>query len=75
MSPHFGSLWVVAAAREGPETSSQPPAPRPPPTSTQLLAREWQEGRVLVQVLVEVDAQKTQLLLDALDFLQGGAQL
>ena len=40
------------------------------PARTQLLAREWQEGRVLVQVLVEVDAQETQLLLDALDFLK-----
>lgn len=39
------------------------------PSRTQLLACERQEGRVLVQVLVEVDAQETQLLLDALDFL------
>lgn len=46
------------------------PCPSPcAPARTQLLACERQEGRVLVQVLVEVDAQETQLLLDALDFL------
>lgn len=46
------------------------PCPSPcAPARTQLLACEWQEGRVLVEVLVEVDAQETQLLLDALDFL------
>lgn len=37
---------------------------------TQLLAAEAQTGRVLVEVLVEVDAQAAQLLLDGLDLLQ-----
>lgn len=37
---------------------------------TQLLACEGQEGGVLIQVLVEVDAQQAQLLLDLLDLLQ-----
>lgn len=45
------------------------PARHPVHPRTQLLACEWQEGRILVEVLVEVDAQETQLLLDALDFL------
>lgn len=35
----------------------------------QLLSREGQEGRVLIQILVEVDAQQAQPLLDALDLL------
>lgn len=43
----------------------------PSPTAlTQLLACEGQEGGVLIQVLVEVDAQQAQLLLDLLDLLQ-----
>lgn len=37
---------------------------------TQLLAAEAQAGRVLVEVLVEVDAQAAQLLLDGFDLLQ-----
>lgn len=45
------------------------PARHPVHPRTQLLACEWQEGRILIEVLVEVDAQETQLLLDALDFL------
>lgn len=40
------------------------------PLRTQLLPCERQEGRVLIQVLIEVDAQQTQLFLDAFDFLQ-----
>lgn len=36
---------------------------------TQLLSAEGQAGGVLVQVLVEVDAQVAQLLLDVLDLL------
>lgn len=36
---------------------------------TQLLSAEGQAGGVLVQVLVEVDAQLAQLLLDAFDLL------
>lgn len=39
------------------------------PGLTQLVSAEAQTGRVLVQVLVEVDAQVAQLLLDGLDFL------
>lgn len=37
---------------------------------TQLLSCEGQEGGVLVEVLVEVDAQQAQPLLDVLDLLQ-----
>lgn len=36
---------------------------------TQLVSAEGQAGGVLVQVLVEVDAQVAQRLLDALDLL------
>lgn len=45
------------------------PSPHSPPR-TQLLSCEGQEGRVLIQVLIEVNAQETQLLLDAFDFLR-----
>lgn len=45
------------------------PFPHSPPR-TQLLSCKWQEGRVLIQVLIEVNAQETQLLLYAFDFLK-----
>lgn len=44
--------------------------PRAPHARTQLFACEGQEGGVFIQVLVEVNAKQTQLLLDALDLLQ-----
>lgn len=42
------------------------------PGLTQLVSAEGQAGGVLVQVLVEVDAEVAQLLLDALDLLFQG---
>lgn len=55
------------------------PSTAPVARLTKLLAAEAQAGGVLVEVLVEVDAQATQLLLNDLDLLQeeegrGGAQ-
>ena len=69
----WDSNTLSTSGEEGPpggqgHTDTSPP-PRGP-ARTQLLAREWQEGHVPVQVLVEVEAQETQFLLDALDFLK-----
>lgn len=53
---------------QSPSAGTQGPASRA--LHTQFLPGEGQEGGVLVEVLVEVDAQHAQLLLDSFDFLQ-----
>lgn len=64
-----GPGWQDTMPGDAQGTQGQGPLPAEPPR-TQLLPCKGQEGCILVQVLIEVDAQQTQLLLDAFDFLQ-----
>lgn len=56
----------------------RPPEGSRPGGLTQLVSGEGKTGGVLIQVLVEIDAQVAQLLLDSLDLLsqqsEGGSE-
>lgn len=69
--PREEAVVCRVSPRPGPRDwlSAWLPSPHSPPR-TQLLSCKGQEGRVLIQVLIEVYAQETQLLLDAFDSLK-----